>query len=57
MVWSRLAAIRSTILSVFGFASFIVAAFLVHIVCGFVVLGVCLLLLEYLQPRTEVQRA
>lgn len=48
MQWGRLAAWRTAVLTVLGFGSLSLAAFLFHIVAGFVALGVALLLMEWL---------
>jgi len=48
MRWERLAAVRTLVLTLAGFACLSLAAFLVHTVAGFAVLGVLLLLLEAL---------
>ena len=46
--WKRLASVRTAVLSIGGFASFCLAAFLWCAIAGFVVLGVSLLALEFL---------
>lgn len=53
--WGRLAVLRSWVLSLAGFGSLTLGAFLWHVVVGFVVLGVCCLIIEALTrpPETE----
>jgi hypothetical protein len=46
--WSRLAVLRTALLTVGGFACLSLAAFLWHVIAGFTALGVALLLIEAL---------
>jgi hypothetical protein len=61
MNWGRLApwlgfivSLRTALLTLGGFSSLAAAAFLFNVVAGWAVLGVCLLVLEYLiRPDSE----
>lgn len=61
MDWGKLApwfrmliALRTSLLTLGGFSSLAVAAFMWHTVAGWAVLGVCLLVLEYLvRPESD----
>jgi hypothetical protein len=48
MRWDRLAPVRTALLTVLGFGSLCLAAFLLNVVAGFVAVGIALLLIEAL---------
>lgn len=56
MDWSRFAAARTVILTLLGFLSVAVGAFLIFVPAGFIVLGVALVLLAYLTDASEARR-
>lgn len=52
--WRRLSVIRSALLVIGGFTCLAVAAFLYHVIAGFVATGLLLLVLEYFtQPARD----
>ena len=54
--WSRLAAIRTIVLVMLGFAALVYGAFVLLPAAGYLVLGVALLLLAYLTDPSEARR-
>jgi membrane protein DedA with SNARE-associated domain len=57
MRWDRLTVARSTVLTLAGLAALVYGAFLLAEVVGFAVLGVALLVLEWLtRPEEKAQR-
>lgn len=54
MIWERLTAVRTLLLSLFGFTALCVAAFLFTAMAGWAAVGVSALALAYLtDPRAE----
>jgi hypothetical protein len=54
--WSRLAAARTILLTLFGFLAIAAGAFLIYVPAGLITLGVALALLAYLTDPGQVRR-
>lgn len=58
MIWTRLAVLRTALLTLGGFAALCVAAFLWHVIAGWAAVGVSLLAVEFLtNPEATGRRA